>query len=222
MTINQIQNTIIDAFKFRFATKEFDTKKKISDSEFNTILEAGRLSPSSLGLEPWRFLVIQNETLREKLIPYSSGAQKQLKSASHFVLILARKNVTPTSDYVQSFIRGIKQYEESTIPMFEDKVQGFQTRFHINDNARTILDWASKQTYIALGNMMTAAALMNIDSCPMEGFDLDGVTELLEHEGIIDSNQFAPSVMVAFGYRKENPTKPKTRQPQEDVIEWIN
>ena len=73
-----------------------------------------------------------------KLIPYSSGAQKQLKSASHFVLILARKNVTQTSDYVQSFIRGIKQYEESTIPMFKDKVQGFQTRFHINDNARTI------------------------------------------------------------------------------------
>ena len=67
--------------------------------------------------------MIQNETLREKLIPYSSGAQKQLKSASHFVLILARKNVTQTSDYVQSFIRGIKQYEESTIPMFEDKVQ---------------------------------------------------------------------------------------------------
>ena len=67
--------------------------------------------------------MIQNETLREKLIPYSSGAQKQLNSASHFVLILARKNVTPTSDYVQSFIRGIKQYEESTIPMFEDKVQ---------------------------------------------------------------------------------------------------
>ena len=78
-----IQNTIIDAFKFRFATKEFDTTKKISDSEFNTILEAGRLSPSSLGLEPWRFLVIQNETLRGKLIPYSSGAQKQLNSASH-------------------------------------------------------------------------------------------------------------------------------------------
>ena len=70
--------------------------------------------------------------------------------------------------------------------------------------------------------MMTAAALINVDSCPMEGFDLGGVTELLEHEEIIDSNQFAPSVMVAFGYRKENPTKPKTRQPQEDVIEWIN
>ena len=122
--------------------------------------------------------------------------------------------MTPTSDYVQSFIRGVKQYEESTIPMFEDKVQGFQTRFHINDNARTIFDWASKQTYIALGNMMTAAALMNIDSCPMEGFDLDKVTELLENEGIIDDEQFAPSVKADFGYRKDNPTKPKTSQPQ--------
>ena len=221
MTINQIQNTIIDAFKFRFATKEFDTTKKISDSEFNTILEAGRLSPSSLGLEPWRFLVIQNETLREKLIPYSSGAQKQLNSASHFVLILARKNVTPTSDYVQSFIRGIKQYEESTIPMFEDKVQGFQTRFHINDNARTILDWASKQTYIALGNMMTTAALLGVDSCPMEGFDLDKVTEILADEGILDTEHFGISVMVGFGYRAEEPAHGKVRQNKDDVISWV-
>ena len=146
--------------------------------------------------------MIQNETLREKLIPYSSGAQKQLKSASHFVLILARKNVTQTSDYVQSFIRGIKQYEESTIPMFKDKVQDSKHVFILMTTLEPFWIGRSKQTYIALGNMMTAAALMNIDSCPMEGFDLDGVTELLEHEGIIDSNQFAPSVMVAFGYRK--------------------
>ena len=91
--------------------------------------------------------------------------KKQLKSASHFVLILARKNVTQTSDYVQSFIRGLSSMKRAPFQCLKIKVQGFQTRFHINDNARTILDWASKQTYIALGNMMTAAALMNIDSC---------------------------------------------------------
>ena len=75
-------------------------------SQTSTILETGRLSPSSLGLEPWRFVVIENEDLKEKLKPYSWGAQKQ--SASRFVIILARKNVTADSEYVQHIIRGIK------------------------------------------------------------------------------------------------------------------
>ncbi|MBN4863246.1 NAD(P)H-dependent oxidoreductase, partial [Staphylococcus sp. EG-SA-32] len=92
--MNQMNQTIIDAFHFRHATKEFDPTKKISDEDFNTILETGRLSPSSLGLEPWHFVVVQNKELREKLKAYSWGAQKQLDTASHFVLIFARKNVT--------------------------------------------------------------------------------------------------------------------------------
>ncbi|MCE5096983.1 NAD(P)H-dependent oxidoreductase [Staphylococcus devriesei] len=218
--MTEMQDKIIKAFNFRHATKEFDNQKKISESDFNTILETGRLSPSSLGLEPWRFIVVENEELKNKLKPYSWGAQKQLDSASHFVIILARKNVTASSEYVQHIIRGIKKYEESTIPAVEDKFNNFQTNFHINDNERTLLDWASKQTYIALANMMTSAALLGIDSCPMEGFDLDQVTEILSEEGVVDTEHFAPSVMVAFGYRKNEP-KGKVRQPAEDVIEWI-
>lgn len=218
--MSEMQDTIINAFNFRHATKEFDPEKKVSDSDFETILETARLSPSSLGLEPWRFVVIQNQDLRDKLIPYSAGAQKQLKTASHFVLILARKNVTPSSDYVQSVVKNVKKYEESTLPAFNEKVNGFQTNFHINDNDRTLLDWASKQTYIALANMMTSAALLGIDSCPMEGFDLDKVTEILFEEGILNTDDFAPSVMVGFGYRKEEP-KAKVRQSADDVIQWV-
>lgn len=218
--MTEMQDTIIKAFNFRHATKEFDAQKKIGESDFNTILETGRLSPSSLGLEPWRFIVVENEALKDKLKPYSWGAQKQLDSASHFVIILARKNVSASSEYVQHIIRGIKKYEESTIPAVEDKFNNFQTNFHINDSERTLLDWASKQTYIALANMMTSAALLGIDSCPMEGFDLDKVTEILAEEDVVDTEHFAPSVMVAFGYRKNEP-KDKVRQPAEDVIEWI-
>ncbi|HBO2457416.1 TPA: NAD(P)H-dependent oxidoreductase, partial [Pseudomonas aeruginosa] len=177
--MSNMNQTIIDAFKFRHATKQFDPSKKVSDEDFETILEAGRLSPSSLGLEPWHFVVVQSETLRDKLKPYSWGAQKQLDTASHFVLIFARKNVTSQSEYVQNLIRGVKQYEESTIPAVNEKFDNFQTNFHINDNERTLYDWASKQTYIALGNMMTTAALLGVDSCPMEGFDLDKVTKIL-------------------------------------------
>ena len=86
--MSSMQETIINAFNFRHATKEFDPEKKVSESDFHTILETGRLSPSSLGLEPWRFVVIENEDLKEKLKPYSWGAQKQLNTASRFVLFL--------------------------------------------------------------------------------------------------------------------------------------
>ncbi|MEJ7220106.1 NAD(P)H-dependent oxidoreductase [Staphylococcus gallinarum] len=218
--MTHMQDTIIEAFNFRHATKRFDATKSISDSEFNTILEAGRLSPSSLGLEPWKFVVVQNKALRNKLKEISWGAQGQLDTASHFVLILARKNVVAKSPYVQHLLREVKQYSPESIPATEEKFDNFQTGFHINDNERTLLDWARKQTYIALGNMMTSAALLNIDSCPIEGFDLDGVTKLLSDEGILDEANFAPSVMVAFGYRETEP-KPKVRQSQADVIEWL-
>ena len=219
--MSNMNQTIIEAFDFRHATKKFNSNKKISEEDFDTILESGILSPSSLGLEPWRFVVIQNKKLRDKLKPYSWGAQKQLDTASHFVLIFARKNVTAHSNYVQHLIRGIKEYEDSTIPAVEEKFDNFQASFHIADNDRTLYDWASKQTYIALGNMMTSAALLGIDSCPMEGFDLDKVTEILSEEGILDTEHFGISVMVAFGYRAQEPAHGKIRQSKEDVISWI-
>ncbi|MEX2948991.1 NAD(P)H-dependent oxidoreductase [Staphylococcus warneri] len=220
--MNDMNHTIIDAFHFRHATKQFDASKTISNEDFETILEAGRLSPSSLGLEPWKFVVVQSKTLRDKLKPHSWGAQKQLDSASHFVLIFARKNVTSQSPYVQNLVKNVKGYEESTIPAVYEKFDHFQTEFHINDNARTLYDWACKQTYIALGNMMTSAALLGIDSCPMEGFDLDTVTQILSDEGILDTENFGISVMVAFGYRAEEPSHSKVRQTQDDVVKWIN
>lgn len=101
------------------------------------------------------------------------------------------------------------------------KFDAFQADFHISDNDQALYDWSSKQTYIALGNMMTTAALLGIDSCPMEGFSLDTVTDILANKGILDTEQFGLSVMVAFGYRQQDPPKNKTRQAYEDVIEWV-
>ncbi len=82
--MSSMQETIINAFNFRHATKEFDPEKKVSESDFHTILETGRLSPSSLGLEPWRFVVIENEDLKEKLKPYSWGSTKAIKYSKSF------------------------------------------------------------------------------------------------------------------------------------------
>lgn len=89
--MSSMQDTILNAFNFRHVTKEFDPEKHVSDSDFHTILETGRLSPSSLGLEPWRFIVLEDEDLKEKLKPYSWGAQKQLSTASLLLLFLHAK-----------------------------------------------------------------------------------------------------------------------------------
>ena len=93
--------------------------------------------------------------------------------------------------------------------LLNKKFDAFQADFHISDNDQALYDWSSKQTYIALGNMMTTAALLGIDSCPMEGFSLDTVTDILANKGILDTEQFGLSVMVAFGYRQQEPPKKK-------------
>lgn len=97
----------------------------------------------------------------------------------------------------------------------------FQEQKQILDNERTLFDWASKQTYIALGNMLTAAALLGIDSTPMEGFNQEKLDALLEEEGLLENDQFGASVLATFGYRKEEPKRGKARRNMEEVAQWV-
>ncbi|GEP84806.1 putative NAD(P)H-flavin oxidoreductase [Staphylococcus piscifermentans] len=222
MDNKEMRQIIIDAFNFRHATKQFNPDKKVSDADFQTILEAGRLSPSSIGSEPWRFVVVQNEEMREKLREVAPGAIGKLETASHFVILLARRNVKADSEYFRHMLTDIQKVPDEKL---EDMVKGFTSfqndNLNLYESERSLWDWASKQTYIALGNMMTAAALLGVDSCPMEGFKMKELTKFLEDEGVMNSEYFLPSVMVAFGYRKEDPKRGKTRQSQDEVVEWV-
>ncbi|MBO1625207.1 NAD(P)H-dependent oxidoreductase [Bacillus arachidis] len=215
---------ILKAYQFRHACKEFDVNKKISDEDFHFILETGRLSPSSFGFEPWRFVVIQNQELRNKLLPVAWGAQKQLPTASHFVIILARKKeeMIYNSSYISNFMKNIQHLPEEVITMKRGFYKEFQeSDFQLLESDRAMFDWASRQTYIALGNMMTAAAQIGIDSCPIEGFNKEKVEAVLKEEGILSDESFGVSVLVAFGYRAEEPKHDKTRQSMDTVVEWI-
>ncbi|KAA6447760.1 NAD(P)H-dependent oxidoreductase [Bacillus swezeyi] len=217
---------ILDAYRFRHAAKEFDPNKKISDEDFQFILETGRLSPTSFGLEPWKFLVVQNEQLREKLRTVSWGAQGQLPTASHFVLLLGRtaQEMKYDSDYIAHQLNDVKKMPPEIMENMIKKdgvLSKFQeSDFHLLESDRAIFDWVSKQTYIALGNMMTAAAMIGIDSCPIEGFDYDQVHEILEKEGLLEEGKFDISVMAAFGYRVKEP-RPKTRRELDQIVEWV-
>lgn len=216
----QMKEQFLEGMKYRHATKVYDDTKKISDDDFNYILEAGRLSPSSLGSEPWKFLVIQDPTLREKLMNVASGAVEKLKTASHFVVILSRKGVRYDSEYLQNHMRTVQYYPEEMMETITDQYRLFQEGGHILESSRSLNDWSSKQTYIALGNMLTAAAMIGIDSTPMEGFRTDQLDTLLKEEGLLEDATYTTSVLAAFGYRKENPKREKTRKKLDEIVTW--
>jgi nitroreductase len=215
---------IIDAHLFRHACKEFDSVRKISDDDFNCILEAGRLSPCSFGIEPWKFLVIQNPELRGKLLPHTWGGQKQLPTASHVITTLIRKSrfMRYDSDFVHDFMRQVQLFPEDAAATRTAILEKFQREdFSLLDSERAINDWSGKQSYIALGNMMTAAAMLGIDTCPIEGFAHHAIEQVLATEIGLDLNDWSVTYLLAFGYRKCAPARPKTRQSQQAVVEWL-
>lgn len=218
-----MENKFLDAMMFRHATKEFEVTEKISYEDFSHILEAGRLSPSSFGFEPWKFIVLQDESLRAKIKEYVWGAQGQLTTASHFVIILARKvpSMHYESNYIQHMLKDIMLRPEPMQRMYMDYYKDFQQNvFCLLDSERKLFDWSCKQCYIALANMLTGAAYLGIDSCPIEGFKPESVDAFLSKKLDIDTDEYGVAVMAAFGYRKNEPRREKTRQCIEDITIW--
>ena len=210
---------VLNAFHYRASTRSYDANKKIPAEDMNYILELGRLSPSSVGSEPWQFLVLQNPELRQAIKPFCWGIPT-METSSHIVVILAKKNARYDSEFLRESMlrRGVTEEQlEATINKYRD--------FQVNDskvaeNERTLFDWASKQTYIALGNMMTGAAMIGIDSCPIEGFDYDKVNQILSEAGLFDANEWGISVMCTFGYRDKEVRK-KARKTFEQVVKFV-
>ncbi len=208
-----MQNDFTKAMAFRHACKIFDETKTIPENEMNYILEAGHKSPSSFGMEAWKFLVITNKELKAKLKPFCWD-QAQITSCSHLVIVLAG-------------IEGVKV--ESGIPkkrfarraMPEEQLAFYLDLYakHLTDTLSTdekIYSWTARQTFIAAGNMMTAAAYIGIDSCPIEGFDKAKVEEVLG----LDTGKYQLSLVLPFGYRL-NPQSAQLREPFNDIVEFI-
>lgn len=214
---------ILEAFRFRHACKEFDPARRIPDEDFDFILETGRLSPSSFGFEPWRFVVLQNAELRRRLLPIAWGGQKSIPTASHLVLFLSRTkdSFLPESEYIAHIMNDIRRVPPEALVGIRARYREFlESDFELIDNERAVFEWASRQTYIALGNMMTSAAMIGIDSCPIEGFQKANVEALLRETGILEDDAYGLSCMAAFGYRVNEPRE-KTRRPMDEVATWV-
>lgn len=209
-----MEKTFSQAMDFRHACKIFDETKKISNEDLNYILEAGRKSPSSFGQEPWKFLVITNEELKAKIRPFCWD-QVQITSCSHLVVILAAiEDVKPSSSEV------LRKFSRRELP--KDAIKGYIKKYasHLEDTFKTdekTFSWSARQTYIALGNMMTAAAIKGIDSCPIEGFEKDNVEKVLN----LDTEKYQVSVILPLGYRI-NEQSTQLREKLEDIVEFIN
>jgi nitroreductase len=208
-----MQNDFTKAMDFRHACKVFDENKKISDEEMHYILEAGRKSPSSFGMEAWKFLVITNEALKAKLRPFCWD-QVQITSCSHLVIILAGIENAKVESGIPK-----KRFMRREMP--KEKLDFYMDIYakHLEKTLSTdenIYAWTSKQSYIALGNMMTAAAFAGIDSCPIEGFEKENVEEVLG----LDTSKYQVAVIVPFGYRL-NEQSTQLRLPFDEVVEFI-
>ncbi len=208
-----MKNKFTEAMAFRHACKAFDETKKISDKEIRYILEAGRTAPSSFGMEAWKFLVITNKKLKAKLRPLCWN-QPQITSCSHLVVVLAGiENAKPSS--------GEPQKRFGRRPLSPEQIDGYIDLYsnHLTDTLSSdenIYAWTAKQTYIAVGNMMTAGAFIGVDSCPIEGFDKSDVDKALD----LDTTQYQVAMLLPFGYRI-NEQSSQLRLPFDEVVEFI-
>ena len=208
-----MKNEFLKAMDFRHACKVFDENKKITDDDINFIMECARKSPSSFGMEPWKFLVITNEELKAKIRP-ACWNQVQITSCSHLVVVLARiESVKPESgEPLKRFSR--REMPQDMLDFYMDLYSKHLAKTLSSDE--NIWAWTSKQTYIALANIMTGAASIGIDSCPIEGFEKEKVEEILE----LDTSKYQLSVILPLGYRV-NEQSSQQRLDFDEVVEFI-
>jgi nitroreductase len=203
-------SAILEALAFRYATKQFDATRKIGEEMWATLEQSLVLTPSSFGLQPWKFLVITDHALREELVPHTWG-QRQVADCSHLVVMAVRISVDEA--YIDKFIRRVAEVRGITA----ESLAGYRGMIAGSLSMMTP-DWAAKQAYIGLGQFMLAAALVGVDTCPMEGFVPAKYDEIL---GLTEQG-LTTAVLCPAGYRAADDkyaSTPKVRWPAADVIE---
>jgi len=208
---------LLNALEWRYATKVFDATKKISAEVWHALEQALVLTPTSYGMQPYQFLVVQDAANRATLLPHSWG-QKQVVDCSHFVVFTARTEMkaADVAKFIQrtSEVRGISldKLNFNRDIILSDVVKG--------PRGKTAHEWAARQCYIALGNLMTSAAVLGVDACPMEGINP------LEYDHVLGLNGsgFKTVVACALGYRAAGDkyaSLPKVRFETKDLMRVI-
>jgi nitroreductase len=208
---------LLAALNWRYATKKFDPARKIPTETWSALEQALVLSPSSFGIQPWKFLVVTDPVVREKLVPVSWG-QTQPKDSSHFVVFAVRKDLPEA--HIDRYVARTAELRGSTpeaLAPFKKMMLGSLE----GARAKGFLDtWQTHQVYIALGQFMASAAVLGVDTCPMEGLEPAKYDEILGLTGA----GYATVVACAAGYRAGDDkyaTLPKVRFPVAEVIQHV-
>ena len=209
--------TLLTALNWRYAVKHFDPTRKIPDETWTALEDALVLTPSSTGLQPWRFIVVTDPAMKAKLQP-AAWNQPQVTNCSHFLIMAVRRDLG--EDHVDQHIARISEVRDipvESLAKFRAMITGNLDRARAEQRLDT---WQTHQIYIALGNFMTAAALLGVDTCPMEGFQPTKFDEILELTG----TSYGAVVCCAAGYRAVDDkyaTTPKVRFPKAALVTHI-
>jgi nitroreductase len=214
-----MEHKIIETLKWRYATKKFDANKKISTEKWNAIEDALVLSPSSYGLQPWKFVVVTNPEKRQELKPFTWN-QGQVVDASHYVVFAAKQTID--EQYVDHWMKAVANGRKTDVSNVAGYKQLIMNKVVNNtDKLFNFPAWAERQTYIALGNVMTVAATLEIDTCAIEGIDdFAKYHEVLK----LPANEWTILCGLALGYRAEDDkyaSVPKVRFNKNEVIKHI-
>ncbi|TSJ43468.1 NAD(P)H-dependent oxidoreductase [Mucilaginibacter corticis] len=205
--------SLLDKLNWRYATKKFDENKKISPEQLYELLSAVQLAPSSAGLQAYRIIVVENPEVKQKLREAARG-QQQLTTASHVIVFAAETNLD--SEYVKNYIDRIA----ATRGVDRANLEAFEKNITHNINLMTEdvkIVWNHKQSYIALGVLLSAAADLGIDACPMEGFEAGSFDEILGLKAL----GLTTSVIAPIGFRAEDDhlsKAAKVRRPKEELF----
>lgn len=207
---------VLSRLNWRYATKRFDPTKKIPSEIWTRLEDALVLSPSSYGLQPWKFFVVNDPAVRAKLLPASWG-QTQIVDASHLVVFCVKKDVGPT-DAERLIVRtvDVRGIPAVSLDPYKSMMVGTLSRTAPEE----IHQWMSRQVFIALGQFMTACALVGVDTCPMEGFQPEKYDEILR----LPERGYQSVVLATAGYRSaddKNATLKKVRYEKSEMIEQI-
>lgn len=206
----------VEALQKRYSVKKFDSGKKIPEETLKNILEAGKLSASSLGLQPYKVLVIQTPETLQKLIPAFYNPS-QISTCSHLLVIVTRRKIE--DEYVNKYFGHISDVRDIPVENLDPFRKSIDFYLNLQDE-QEILNWNERQGFLMLGTLMFAAAMEKVDSCPMEGFKPEVLSELLE----IDPLSEKVSVTLALGYRSAEDhfqSMKKVRKPDDLLFSYL-
>lgn len=206
-------NNYIDNLNWRYATKKFDASKKISKENLEFLKEAMQLSASSYGLQPYEILIIEDQELRKKLKP-AAWNQSQITEASHLIVIANK--IGFGDELVDAYIQTMSDIRDVPLDSLENAASFMKSKvgaFSSEEKAQ----WTQNQSYIVLGNLLSAAAAIKVDVCPMEGFDAQAFNEILD----LNNKGLNTAVIATVGYRSEEDQAqhyPKVRKRKEELF----